>query len=89
MITRIEIDGFKPFADFALDVPPFLALIGTDASGTSNLFDALRSVSMRARGDLYDAMDAVRGDAAGLVRRRGDGSRAEAGRARRAQPAPG
>ncbi|MFF4775110.1 hypothetical protein ACFY05_19840 [Microtetraspora fusca] len=34
MITRIEIDGFTSFADFALDVPPFLVLIGTNASGT-------------------------------------------------------
>jgi AAA15 family ATPase/GTPase len=41
MITRIEIDGFKSFLDFKLDVPPFLALVGPNASGKSNLFDAL------------------------------------------------
>ncbi|MFI0419417.1 AAA family ATPase [Spongiactinospora sp. 9N601] len=41
MITRIEIDGFKSFLDFQLDVPPFLALVGPNASGKSNLFDAL------------------------------------------------
>lgn len=40
MITRIEIDGFKSFLDFKLDVPPFLALVGPNASGKSNLFDA-------------------------------------------------
>ncbi|MEZ0074347.1 AAA family ATPase [Planotetraspora sp. GP83] len=41
MITRIEIDGFKSFLDFKLDVPPFLALVGPNSSGKSNLFDAL------------------------------------------------
>ncbi|WP_326635706.1 hypothetical protein OIE67_00950 [Nonomuraea fuscirosea] len=41
MLTRIEIDGFKSFLDFTLDVPPFLALVGPDASGESNLLDAL------------------------------------------------
>ncbi|PRY02128.1 AAA family ATPase [Allonocardiopsis opalescens] len=41
MITRIEIDGFKSFLDFTLDVPPFLALVGSNAGGKSNLFDAL------------------------------------------------
>ncbi|MEU8174583.1 AAA family ATPase [Microbispora hainanensis] len=41
MITRIEIDGFKSFLDFQLDVPPFLALVGPNSSGKSNLFDAL------------------------------------------------
>ncbi|WP_242901321.1 AAA family ATPase [Actinomadura terrae] len=41
MITRIEIDGFKSFLDFKLDVPPFLALIGPNSSGKSNLLDAI------------------------------------------------
>ncbi|TYK48413.1 AAA family ATPase [Actinomadura decatromicini] len=41
MITRVEIDGFKSFLDFKLDVPPFLALVGPNASGKSNLFDAI------------------------------------------------
>ncbi len=77
MITRIEIDGFKSFADFRLDLPPFLVVIGSNASGKSNLFDALRFMSAQARGDLYDGIDAVRGDALGLFRQRGDGSRAE------------
>ncbi|GAA0376960.1 hypothetical protein GCM10009530_29430 [Microbispora corallina] len=45
MITRIEIDGFKSFENFALDLPPFLVLIGTNASGTSNLLDALTFVA--------------------------------------------
>jgi predicted ATPase len=42
VITGIEIDGFKSFVDFTLDVPPFMALVGPNASGKSNLIDALR-----------------------------------------------
>ena len=41
MLTRIEIDGFKSFLDSGLDVPPFLALVGPNSSGKSNLLDAL------------------------------------------------
>lgn len=77
MITRIEIDGFKSFAGFTLDLPPFLAVIGTNASGKSNLFDALRFLSALARRDLYDAIDSVRGDPLGIFRQRGDGSRVD------------
>ena len=50
MITRIEIDGFKSFLNFDLDVPPFLALVGPNASGKSNLFDAVRVRRGRGRG---------------------------------------
>jgi predicted ATPase len=42
MITRIEIDGFKSFADFALDLEPFTVIAGVNGVGKSNLFDALR-----------------------------------------------
>ena len=41
MITRIEIDGFKSFSDFALDLGPFHVIIGANGCGKSNLFDAL------------------------------------------------
>ncbi|MBE3007691.1 AAA family ATPase [Microbispora sp. NEAU-D428] len=77
MITRIEIDGFKSFENFALDLPPFLVLIGTDASGKSNLLDALNFVSAAATRGLDPAVAEVRGDPRGLFRRRGDGTRAD------------
>ncbi|MFJ9089430.1 AAA family ATPase [Streptomyces sp. NPDC102384] len=60
MITRIEIDGFKSFAGFRLDVPPVLVLLGPNGAGKSNLFDALRLVAAAVRGE---ADDAVRSDA--------------------------
>ncbi|MBW8484496.1 AAA family ATPase [Actinomadura parmotrematis] len=55
MITRIEIDGFKSFLDFKLDVPPFLALVGPNSSGKSNLFDAVE-YEQDARDDPEDAL---------------------------------
>ncbi|MEV5706526.1 AAA family ATPase [Actinoallomurus sp. NPDC052274] len=77
MITRIEIDGFKSFSDFSLDLPPFLAIIGTNASGKSNLVEALTFLALAANEGLDAAVAAVRGDARGLFRQRGDGSRCE------------
>jgi predicted ATPase len=78
MITRLEIDGFKSFADFAIDLTPFHVIIGTNASGKSNLCDALeffRQVWI-AR-DPYAGVRAVRGSDVGLFRQRGDGTRAD------------
>ncbi|WP_139140839.1 AAA family ATPase, partial [Streptomyces oceani] len=41
MITRIEIDGYKSFLDFELDVRPCTILVGGNGSGKSNLLGAL------------------------------------------------
>ncbi|WP_061297088.1 AAA family ATPase [Herbidospora cretacea] len=73
MITRIEIDGFKSFENFALDVPPFLVLIGTNASGKSNLLDALSFLSAAVTRGMESAVALTRGDARGLFRQTGDG----------------
>ncbi|WP_182906403.1 AAA family ATPase [Microbispora sp. H13382] len=77
MITRIEIDGFKSFENFALDLPPFLVLIGTNASGKSNLLDAVTFVATTATRGVDAAVAEVRGDPRGLFRRRGDGNRVD------------
>lgn len=55
MITRIEIDGFKSFVDFGLDVQPFTALLGPNAGGKSNLIDALQALAGIARDADVDA----------------------------------
>lgn len=74
MLTRIEIDGFKSFLDFTLDVPPFLVVIGPNASGKSNLFDGIQLLRRLVdTPSLYDAFAAARGDLGELFRRRGDG----------------
>ncbi|RLL69021.1 ATP-binding protein [Streptomyces sp. Z26] len=41
MITRIEIDGFKSFLGFELDVHPCTVLVGANGAGKSNLLAAL------------------------------------------------
>lgn len=61
MITRIEIDGFKSFVDFSLDLPPFLALVGPNSSGKSNLFDALEYLKQDMAGWESALLSARRG----------------------------
>jgi predicted ATPase len=63
MITRIEIDGFKSFHNFAVELRPFQVFIGPNGVGKSNLFDAIVLLSNLA-GDnsLYDAFRKSRGE---------------------------
>ena len=69
MLTRIEIDGFKTFESARLDVSPFLVLLGPNASGKSNLFDAIRFLSQLASTDLRTACRGLRGEPHELFRR--------------------
>lgn len=55
MITKIEIDGFKSFSDFKMEFSPLTVIAGTNASGKSNLFDALQLLSNLAKTDLRSA----------------------------------
>lgn len=66
MITRIEIDGFKTFRNFTMDFSPLTLIAGTNASGKSNLFDALHLLSRMAETDLKTAFSEQRGDASEL-----------------------
>ena len=61
MITRIEINGFKTFDNLKLDLRPFTAVVGPNASGKSNLFDAIKFVSRLAQTDIREAMQELRG----------------------------
>ena len=69
MITRIELDGFKTFSDFSLDLRPFSSVVGPNASGKSNLFDAIRFFSLLAQSDTFTAMQGLRGEPVELFRR--------------------
>lgn len=69
MLTKIEIDGFKTFEQFSLDLQPFSAVVGPNASGKSNLFDALRFLSLLAQTDVRSAMMELRGEPEELFRR--------------------
>lgn len=74
MLTRIEIDGFKTFRGFSLDVPPFLVILGRNAAGKSNLFDALLFLGLISDDPLLEAARQTRGDITELFHRRTDGS---------------
>lgn len=62
MITRIEIDGFKTFKDFSVDLAPFQVIVGPNGSGKSNLFDALQLLSRLTEDDIATAFLDLRGD---------------------------
>lgn len=68
MLTRIEIDGFKSFEGLSLDLSPFVVVLGSNASGKSNLFDAVQLLSRLATQDLRSAMKGLRGDPEHLFR---------------------
>lgn len=61
MITRIEIDGFKSFKNFSMEFTPFTVIAGINASGKSNLFDALELLSRLSVMELRDAFPDTRG----------------------------
>ena len=61
MITKLEISGFKSFRDFSIDFSPFTVIAGKNASGKSNLFDALELLSRCADYDLRTAFPERRG----------------------------
>jgi predicted ATPase len=63
MITLIEIDGFKTFKDFKVELAPFQVIVGPNGSGKSNLFDALKLLSRIADNDLHTAFQELRGEA--------------------------
>jgi predicted ATPase len=76
VLTRVEIDGFKTFKDFTLDVPPFLVVLGQNAAGKSNLFDAIAFLSRLAQGaSVMQAVRESRGDLSELMHRDSSGRR--------------
>lgn len=76
MITRIEIDGFKSFDEFNLELRPFNVLVGPNNGGKSNLLEA---VELLGDLNLMRLPDRVlfahrRGTGTQLFRRRLDGT---------------
>jgi predicted ATPase len=61
MITKIEINGFKTFENFSMVFSPFVVIAGTNGSGKSNLFDAIRLLSGLAEKDLKTTFAEQRG----------------------------
>lgn len=77
MLTRLEIDGFKTFEGFKLDLRPFTAIVGPNASGKSNLFDALQLLAALADHDIHSAMQGLRGEPEEFFRQTGEGTSSE------------
>lgn len=78
MLTRIEIDGFKTFRGFSLDVPPFLVVLGRNASGKSNLFDAIHFLRSTSDRSLAEAVSRIRGEPHELLHAAANGDRSPA-----------
>lgn len=66
MITKIELDGFKTFSNFKMEFAPLTIIAGANASGKSNLFDAMQLLSRIVEVDLKTAYSEQRGDATEL-----------------------
>jgi predicted ATPase len=78
MLTRIEIDGFKSFTNFSMEFSPLTIVAGLNASGKSNLFDALHLLSLLAEKPLAEAFNEVqRGSNLELFTQYADGRYAE------------
>lgn len=73
MLTRVEIDGFKSFENFSIDLPPFAVVVGPNAVGKSNFFDALRLLSKLAEEDVHSAFHGLRGEPSEVFRVGADG----------------
>lgn len=62
MITYIKINGFKSFHNFEMEFTPFTVIAGVNASGKSNLFDALELLSLMSELKLKEAFINQRGN---------------------------
>lgn len=77
MITYLYIDGFKAFREFEIYLTPLTVVAGTNASGKSNLFDALHFLSSLSQGkSLSEVMNGKRGEGDELFTQFHDGTRA-------------
>ena len=72
MITKIQINGFKTFHNFEMEFLPLTVVAGMNASGKSNLFDALKLLSRLADVDLKTAFSEQRGDPSELFTNYGE-----------------
>lgn len=77
MITKIKIDGFKSFSNFQMEFAPLTVIAGTNASGKSNLFDAMQLLGRMVEMDLKTAFSEQRGDPSELFTLYEDGTSAQ------------
>jgi len=79
LLTRLQVTGFKNLVDVDLHFGPFTCIAGANGVGKSNLFDAVRFLSLLADRSLLEAALAIRdegsrsGDPGRLFTRLGEG----------------
>jgi predicted ATPase len=61
VLTRLEVTGFKNLVNFFVDFGPFNCIAGPNGVGKSNIFDAIRFLSLLADHTLMEAALSVRG----------------------------
>jgi predicted ATPase len=61
LLTRLEVSGFKNLVDFSVDFGPFTCIAGPNGVGKSNVFDAIRFLSLLADHPIMEAALLVRG----------------------------
>ncbi len=62
MLTRLRVKGFKNLVDVDVRFGPFTCVAGVNGAGKSNLFDAIRFLSMLANKTLTEAALSVRAE---------------------------
>src|SRR6185437_3130972 len=62
MLTRLRVSGFKNLVDVDVRFGPFTCIAGANAAGKSNLFDAIRFLSLLADQRLRVAAGSIRDD---------------------------
>jgi predicted ATPase len=67
MLTRLKVNGFKNLVDVDVRFGPFTCIAGANGVGKSNLFDAIRFLSILADQPFVKAARSVRGEG-GLIR---------------------
>ncbi|MCK9875638.1 AAA family ATPase [Frankia sp. Ag45/Mut15] len=60
MLTRLEVDGFKNLLGLTVDFGPYTCIVGPNAVGKSNIFDAIEFLSLLADHQFLEAAQKLR-----------------------------
>ncbi len=60
MLTRLEVNGFKNLVNFSLDFGPYTCIAGPNGVGKSNIFDAIRFLSLLTERTINEAALQIR-----------------------------
>lgn len=60
MLTKLYVDGFKNLLDLEIELGPFTCIAGPNATGKSNIFDAIQFLSLLADRSFMEAAQQIR-----------------------------